>query len=116
MRQPTSSRSTWPTTATDSATPRSRSASPPGGAAGGGGHEPGRRHRPRPARAAQRQFLRNPRRDWFFLVSTGTPSAGSVSTLNHAFNQTPFSNDRLFTFGDSFSLPIVGNFDLPVSP
>src|SRR5204863_10763 len=53
--------------------------------------------------------------DWYFLVSQGTPTAGSVSTLNHAFNQTPFSNDRFFTFGDSFYQPIVGNFDPPVA-
>jgi hypothetical protein len=53
--------------------------------------------------------------DWYFLVSAGTPTAGSVSTLNHAFNQTPFSNDRFFTFGDSFYFPIVGNFDPPVT-
>src|SRR5262249_16375535 len=43
--------------------------------------------------------------DWYFLVSQGTPTPGTVSTLNHAFNQTPFSNDRLFTFGDSFYQP-----------
>jgi hypothetical protein len=53
--------------------------------------------------------------DWYFLVSQGTPTAGSVNTLNHAFNQTPFSNDRYFTFGDSFNSPIVGNFDPPVA-
>src|SRR5262245_52874114 len=52
--------------------------------------------------------------DWFFLGSMGTPTTGSVSTLNHPFNQMPFGNDRFFTFGDSFTLPLVGNFDPPL--
>jgi len=56
--------------------------------------------------------------DWYFLVSNVTPLtppiAGSVYLLNHAFNQTPFSNDRFFTFGDTNNQPIVGNFDPPI--
>ncbi|HUQ71761.1 MAG TPA: dockerin type I domain-containing protein, partial [Planctomycetaceae bacterium] len=53
--------------------------------------------------------------EWFWLVSTGTPAAGTVATLNHAFKPVPFGNDRFFQFGDELSKPIVGNFDPPVT-
>jgi hypothetical protein len=52
--------------------------------------------------------------EWFWLVSTGTPVAGTVNTLNHAFKPTPFGNDRFFQFGDELAKPLVGNFDPPV--
>jgi RTX calcium-binding nonapeptide repeat (4 copies)/FG-GAP-like repeat len=53
--------------------------------------------------------------EWFWLVSTGTPVAGTVDTLNHPFTPVPFGNDQFFRQGDDQSMPIVGNFDPPVT-
>lgn len=51
--------------------------------------------------------------EWFWLISTGVPAPGSVSTLNHAFSPVPLGNDLFFQFGDELALPVVGNFDPP---
>jgi hypothetical protein len=51
--------------------------------------------------------------EWFFLLSTGTPVAGSVSTLNHAFSPVPLGRDLFYQFGDTLAMPVVGNFDPP---
>jgi len=39
--------------------------------------------------------------------------AGQVNTLNHPFSPAPLGNDIFASFGDPFSIPIVGNFDPP---
>lgn len=58
--------------------------------------------------------------EWYFLLSddrTGEQRAtGTINTLNHAFTVEPFGSDLFAEFGDSRSLPIVGNFDPPVTP
>ncbi len=53
--------------------------------------------------------------EWYFLLSTGTPVAGTINTLNHAFDPAPLGNDLFFRFGDDRSLPVVGNFDPPIN-
>jgi hypothetical protein len=49
--------------------------------------------------------------DWYWLVSEGTPVVGTISTLAHAFNPSPFSNDLYFSFGNGNDLPLVGHWD-----
>ena len=49
-------------------------------------------------------------------MSTGTPVVGTIDTLNHPFNPTPFGNDLYYTFGDGFDLPLVGHWDPPLLP
>ena len=51
--------------------------------------------------------------DWYILQSTGTPTAGTVNTLNHPFDPTPLGNDLFFQFGNNLAYPIVGTFDPP---
>jgi FG-GAP-like repeat/Bacterial Ig-like domain len=51
--------------------------------------------------------------DWYFLVSQGTPVAGTINTLNHPFSPAPLGSDRFFEYGDSQALPLVGTFDPP---
>ena len=41
---------------------------------------------------------------------------GQVNTLNHPFSPVPFGADLFAEFGDEMAMPIVGNFDPPVSP
>jgi hypothetical protein len=48
---------------------------------------------------------------WYWLVSQGTPSVGTVNTLAHAFNPTPFGSDLYFSFGNGNDLPLVGHWD-----
>ena len=43
-------------------------------------------------------------------------TAGSIAKINHAFSPTPLGHDLFAEFGDERSLPIVGNFDPPLSP
>jgi subtilisin-like proprotein convertase family protein len=60
---------------------------------------------------------------WYFLISNDftTPgvaaphTAGSIAKINHAFSPTPLGHDIFAEFGDERSLPIVGNFDPPLS-
>jgi hypothetical protein len=60
--------------------------------------------------------------EWYFLVSndrivTDQPVkrvAGSIVTLNHPFEPTPFGHDLYAEFGNEQALPLVGNFDPPV--
>lgn len=58
--------------------------------------------------------------EWYFLVSndpSGTlRTTGNINRLNHAFKPTPFGFDIDADFGDDRAMPIVGNFDPPVSP
>lgn len=57
--------------------------------------------------------------EWYFLLSgLGTevvPAEGTISAINHPFEPVPFGNDLYAEFGDERALPLVGNFDPPVS-
>ncbi len=55
---------------------------------------------------------------WMFLISNDFAHnriPGTVNTLNHPFSPEPLGADQEFRFGDPGALPIVGNFDPPVS-
>ena len=54
--------------------------------------------------------------DWYWLVSEGTPVVGTINTLAHAFNPSPFSNDLYFSFGNGTDLPLAGHWDPPLLP
>jgi len=47
--------------------------------------------------------------EWRFLISS------DPAGLNHAFSPAPLGHDVAFKFGDPRALPILGNFDPPVS-
>jgi subtilisin-like proprotein convertase family protein len=59
--------------------------------------------------------------EWFFLVSGDVPSTMpvEVSVIDRissgfvSFTPIPFGNDIYAEFGNSFALPVVGNFDPP---
>src|SRR4029078_11892570 len=59
--------------------------------------------------------------EWFFLVSNRKPgqAAAGHTVLDRitggfvSFTPTPFGNDIYAQFGNSFALPVVGNFDPP---
>ena len=61
--------------------------------------------------------------EWHFLLSddfvvpggAGNRVTGTVNTLDHPFEPVPFGNDLYAEFGDELAMPIVGNFDPPVS-
>lgn len=61
--------------------------------------------------------------EWYFLLSNdfasvGVPAvhtAGSISKLNHPYSPKPLGYDIFADFGDERALPIVGNFDPPVT-
>lgn len=61
--------------------------------------------------------------EWYFLVSGDIPSTPAVETtvLDRitngfvSFTPSAFSNDIYARFGNSFSVPLVGNFDPPVT-
>jgi hypothetical protein len=48
------------------------------------------------------------------IISVGGVS-NQITAINHAFNTAPFGNDIAAEFGDELALPIVGNFDPPVT-
>jgi hypothetical protein len=60
--------------------------------------------------------------EWYILVSGGAPIVNRI----HAdpidgvpvidFKPVPFGNDLYIQYGDQFGLPILGNFDPPVTP
>lgn len=58
--------------------------------------------------------------EWFFLISADPSGegrvAGTINTLDHPYEPVPFGNDLYAEFGDERALPIVGNFDPPVTP
>jgi hypothetical protein len=57
-----------------------------------------------------------PGANWYFLVSDITktpPVTGTVNTLDHPFNPTPFSHDLHYYFGNGFFEPVVGTWDPP---
>lgn len=64
--------------------------------------------------------------EWYFLISadptgslrhTGASFTGQarINMLDHAFSPKPLGNDLYMMFGDEYALPIIGNFDPPVS-
>jgi hypothetical protein len=53
--------------------------------------------------------------DWYFLVSSGPAVPGTISALQHPFTPAPFGNDLLYTYGDRLAVPLVGNFDPPLT-
>ncbi len=64
--------------------------------------------------------------EWFILVSGGVslvnriavdpiPAPSTVTPFIIPFTPTPFGADLYFQYGDEFSLPILGNFDPPVT-
>jgi subtilisin-like proprotein convertase family protein len=57
--------------------------------------------------------------EWYFWISNDYTANnrifGTINTLDHAFTVVPFGNDIFAEFGDERALPIVGNFDPPVS-
>ncbi len=62
-----------------------------------------------------------PLSEWYFLIS-GDPSVatrnaavGTANLVDHPFEPVPFGNDLYAEFGDELALPIVGNFDPPIS-
>ena len=52
--------------------------------------------------------------EWFFLVSGGNSLLDRVDSNFIAFTPTPFGPDFSARFGNSFAVPVVGNFDPPV--
>ncbi len=57
--------------------------------------------------------------EWYFLVSNdhaGTKREhGKLVTLDHPFTPVPFGKDLYASFGDEFAVPVIGNFDPPVT-
>jgi hypothetical protein len=59
--------------------------------------------------------------EWFFLISGDVPATMAVETglIDRimddviSFRPAPFANDFYAQFGNSFALPVVGNFDPP---
>ncbi len=52
---------------------------------------------------------------WYWLVSKGTPVVGTINTLAHPFNPSPFSNDLFFSFGNGYDSPLAGHWDPPLT-
>lgn len=59
--------------------------------------------------------------EWYFRVSntfnpaTRAANFNTVNLLNHGFSPVPFGADLYAEFGDELAMPIVGNFDPPVT-
>jgi len=101
---------------------------PGGGAAGGFNGFPGVRERPVAADMNADGFddiglwvpdgsALNPgnQGEWFFFLSgNGNTVLDRINNGFIPFTPTPFGNDIYARFGNSFALPIVGNFDPPV--
>jgi len=56
--------------------------------------------------------------EWYFLISAGVPWPQRIAAENGRaeFTPVPFGKDMYASFGDEFAVPIVGNFDPPVTP
>jgi hypothetical protein len=52
--------------------------------------------------------------EFHFLVSDH-PAAGVPSSIFNPFSPAPLGNDLQASFGDDFALPLIGNFDPPVT-
>jgi hypothetical protein len=64
--------------------------------------------------------------EWYFLISEREiddgdgevavqSNGGPVAALNHPFTPIPFGEDIYAKFGDEYAMPLVGNFDPPVT-
>jgi Bacterial Ig-like domain len=53
--------------------------------------------------------------EWSILISKGDPIVGTVNTLDHPFSPTPDGSDFAGHFGSGQQVPVVGNFDPPLS-
>jgi len=57
--------------------------------------------------------------EWYILQSNDPDGVnrifGTVNRLDHPFSPVPLGQDLFANFGDEFALPIVGNFDPPVT-
>lgn len=57
--------------------------------------------------------------EWYILQSNDPDGVnrifGTVNRLDHPFSPVPLGQDLYANFGDEFALPIVGNFDPPVT-
>lgn len=57
--------------------------------------------------------------EWYFFISDepagNAVNYGTVNAIREEFSIDPLGNDLFAQFGDEFALPIVGNFDPPVS-
>ena len=56
----------------------------------------------------------NPGADWYILVSQGTPVTGTINTLAHPFDDSPFTSDVYYHFGNGYFQPLVGIWDPPM--
>jgi hypothetical protein len=56
--------------------------------------------------------------EWYLLISNGQSlqARNADPTRGMAFKPSPFGSDLFAQFGDEFGLPIVGNFDPPITP
>jgi hypothetical protein len=56
--------------------------------------------------------------EWFLLISGGQSINARLAAGGGVINYTPtpFGNDLFAQFGDEWGLPVVGNFDPPVTP
>ncbi len=54
--------------------------------------------------------------EWRFLISNLPSVAGSIAALTHPFNPVPLGSDLTVRYGDPRALPLIGNFDPPVTP
>jgi hypothetical protein len=58
--------------------------------------------------------------EWYLLVSNAfgkdkAAHTGTVHFLDHPFTPIPFGKDIYASFGDEFAVPVLGNFDPPVT-
>ena len=55
--------------------------------------------------------------EWYLLISGGQSIVARLAAGGGVINftPTPFGNDRFAQFGDEFGLPVVGNFDPPLT-
>ncbi len=69
-----------------------------------------------PARAATLPISSG---NWYFLISNDFDKdfrgGKQVTALDHPFSPAPLGNDLFAQFGDAFALPVVGNFDPPIT-
>ena len=68
-----------------------------------------------PTAAAEWYFLTSHQVDVNGVPTVGAVQPGTVNTLDHPFKTPPFGFDLYAEFGNELSLPLVGNFDPPVT-
>ena len=54
--------------------------------------------------------------EWYLFVSNGRPITNRITADTVKFTPAPFGADVFAQFGDEFGVPVVGNFDPPVTP